>query len=115
MCANPAPPCLFTFACITPNFCQSAPLCFFSLGIVLVAVNPYEQVPLYSPDIITAYSGQTMGEMDPHIFAVAEDAYRAMARLVKGDYKRTVTSGSQALLHHIRMSWQYFGPVDEPN
>ncbi|XP_068711585.1 unconventional myosin-Va-like isoform X2 [Montipora foliosa] len=49
-------------------------------GIVLVAINPYQQLPLYSPDIIAAYSGQSMGEMDPHIFAVAEDAFRAMAR-----------------------------------
>lgn len=49
-------------------------------GIVLVAINPYQQLPLYGPDIISAYSGQSMGDMDPHIFAVAEDAFRAMAR-----------------------------------
>ena len=47
---------------------------------MLVAINPYQQLPLYSPDIIAAYSGQSMGDMDPHIFAVAEDAFRAMAR-----------------------------------
>ncbi|XP_074612959.1 unconventional myosin-Va-like isoform X2 [Acropora palmata] len=49
-------------------------------GIVLVAINPYQQLPLYSQDIIAAYSGQSMGDMDPHIFAVAEDAFRAMSR-----------------------------------
>ena len=51
-----------------------------AVGIVLVAINPYQQLPLYGPDIISAYSGQSMGDMDPHIFAVAEDAFRAMAR-----------------------------------
>ena len=51
-----------------------------TVGIVLVAINPYQQLPLYGPDIISAYSGQSMGDMDPHIFAVAEDAFRAMAR-----------------------------------
>ncbi|XP_072242124.1 unconventional myosin-Va-like [Leuresthes tenuis] len=49
-------------------------------GIVLVAINPYENLPIYEPDIINAYSGQNMGDMDPHIFAVAEEAYKQMAR-----------------------------------
>ncbi|XP_046897765.1 unconventional myosin-Va isoform X2 [Hypomesus transpacificus] len=49
-------------------------------GIVLVAINPYESLPIYGSDIINAYSGQNMGDMDPHIFAVAEEAYKQMAR-----------------------------------
>ncbi|XP_067886637.1 unconventional myosin-Vb [Heterodontus francisci] len=49
-------------------------------GIVLVAINPYEQLPIYGEDVIHAYSGQNMGDMDPHIFAVAEEAYKQMAR-----------------------------------
>ncbi|XP_068455850.1 unconventional myosin-Va isoform X1 [Clinocottus analis] len=49
-------------------------------GIVLVAINPYEPLPIYGSDIINAYSGQNMGDMDPHIFAVAEEAYKQMAR-----------------------------------
>ncbi|KAM8894203.1 unconventional myosin-Va isoform 7-T7 [Spinachia spinachia] len=49
-------------------------------GIVLVAINPYETLGIYGSDIINAYSGQNMGDMDPHIFAVAEEAYKQMAR-----------------------------------
>lgn len=52
------------------------------VGIVLVAINPYESLPIYGTDIINAYSGQNMGDMDPHIFAVAEEAYKQMARFV---------------------------------
>ncbi|NXC57860.1 MYO5B protein, partial [Aleadryas rufinucha] len=52
-------------------------------GIVLVAINPYEQLPIYEQDVIYAYSGQNMGDMDPHIFAVAEEAYKQMARSEK--------------------------------
>ncbi|XP_049577986.1 unconventional myosin-Va isoform X1 [Syngnathus scovelli] len=48
-------------------------------GIVLVAVNPYESLPIYEADIIHAYRGQDMADMDPHIFAVAEEAYKQMA------------------------------------
>ncbi|XP_060917898.1 unconventional myosin-Vb isoform X2 [Labrus mixtus] len=49
-------------------------------GIVLVAINPYEQLQIYGEEVIEAYSGQNMGDMDPHIFAVAEEAYKQMAR-----------------------------------
>ncbi|CAB1318320.1 unnamed protein product [Coregonus sp. 'balchen'] len=49
-------------------------------GIVLVAINPYDQLQIYGEEVINAYSGQNMGDMDPHIFAVAEEAYKQMAR-----------------------------------
>ncbi|KAL6468703.1 hypothetical protein MHYP_G00222270 [Metynnis hypsauchen] len=49
-------------------------------GIVLVALNPYEELPIYGEEVIDAYSGQDMADMDPHIFSLAEDAYRTMIR-----------------------------------
>lgn len=52
----------------------------YPTGIILVAMNPYKQLPIYGDAIIHAYSGQNMGDMDPHIFAVAEEAYKQMAR-----------------------------------
>ena len=64
-------------------------------GIVLVAINPYSSLPIYEADIIHAYSGQTLGNMDPHIFAMAEEAYKNMARSLnnehKADLKETVS------------------------
>ncbi len=47
-----------------------------------MAINPYEQLHIYGEEVINAYSGQNMGDMDPHIFAVAEEAYKQMARFV---------------------------------
>ncbi|KAK9470581.1 P-loop containing nucleoside triphosphate hydrolase protein [Dipodascopsis tothii] len=50
-------------------------------GIVLIATNPFQKVDsLYSPDIIQMYSGKRRGELEPHLFAIAEDAYRCMIR-----------------------------------
>lgn len=57
--------------------------CFFlpvPSGIVLVAINPYEQLHIYGEEVIDAYSGQDMADMEPHIFSVAEEAYRTMTR-----------------------------------
>ncbi|XP_037046669.1 unconventional myosin-Va-like isoform X1 [Bradysia coprophila] len=49
-------------------------------GIILVAINPYAELPLYGPDMIRAYRGHAMGELEPHIFAVAEEAYAKLER-----------------------------------
>lgn len=59
---------------LSPSSCPS--------GIVLVAINPYDQLPIYGEEVIDAYSGQDMADMEPHIFSVAEDAYRTMTRSV---------------------------------
>jgi myosin-5 len=53
---------------------------FLCLGIVLVAINPYDELPIYGSDTVWAYRGQAMGDLDPHIFAVAEEAYTKLER-----------------------------------
>jgi myosin V len=47
-------------------------------GIVLVAINPYEQLSIYGNEMIKMYNGQDVQNMDPHIFAVSEDAFQKM-------------------------------------
>ncbi|CAG5053188.1 unnamed protein product [Parnassius apollo] len=49
-------------------------------GIVLVAINPYFELPIYGDETIMAYRGQAMGDLDPHIFAVSEEAYTKLER-----------------------------------
>lgn len=49
-------------------------------GIVLVAINPYAELQLYGPDIIRTYRGQSNQGLEPHIFAVAEEAYAKLER-----------------------------------
>lgn len=51
---------------------------FIFLGIVLVAINPYKDLDIYGIDTMMAYRGQTMGSLDPHVFAVAEQAFNKM-------------------------------------
>ena len=49
-------------------------------GLVLVSLNPYCDLGLYDDSLIQAYSGKSRGELEPHLFAVAEDAFRSMQR-----------------------------------
>lgn len=50
-------------------------------GIVLVAINPYQELSIYSQDTVLAYRNRNQyGSLDPHIFAVAEEAFTKMER-----------------------------------
>lgn len=49
-------------------------------GIVLVAINPYQELHIYDFDTISMYRGKNFGELDPHIYAVAEEAFTKMER-----------------------------------
>ena len=49
-------------------------------GLVLVSLNPYCDLGLYGDSLIQAYSGKSRGELEPHLFAVSEDAFRTMQR-----------------------------------
>lgn len=46
---------------------------------VLLAVNPNKFLPLYyNPKYVKMYEKQPLGELSPHIFAIADVAFRAM-------------------------------------
>lgn len=46
---------------------------------ILIAVNPYKDIPeLYASKTIKAYQGKSLGELPPHVFAIADKAFRDM-------------------------------------
>jgi len=48
---------------------------------VLLAVNPYKSIPgLYSEEQCARYRGRHIGALPPHPFAIADAAYRTLAR-----------------------------------
>mmetsp|Transcript_6672 Transcript_6672/g.19028 ORF Transcript_6672/g.19028 Transcript_6672/m.19028 type:complete len:1577 (+) Transcript_6672:249-4979(+) len=57
-------------------------------GPVLIAVNPFQRLPLYTDEILDSYRseglfrsqgmGNAKSDLDPHVFAVADRSYRQM-------------------------------------
>ncbi|XP_028966308.1 unconventional myosin-Va [Galendromus occidentalis] len=60
-------------------------------GIVLVAINPYESLDIYNETAVWAYRGASMGDLDPHIYAISEEAYTKMER--EGRNQSIIVSG----------------------
>lgn len=51
-------------------------------GKILLALNPFQPLPIYGEDIMQQYwsDGNGANRRPPHIYAIAEDAYRSMMR-----------------------------------
>eukprot|EP00040_Diaphanoeca_grandis_P025752 m.143132 g.143132 ORF g.143132 m.143132 type:complete len:1427 (-) comp30293_c0_seq1:306-4586(-) len=49
---------------------------YTNVGTILISVNPYKMLPLYSKEVEKRYVNKPMGtELPPHVFNVAHDAY----------------------------------------
>jgi len=47
-------------------------------GLFCVVVNPYKKLPIYTDKIIELYKGKKRHEVPPHVFSIADSAYRSM-------------------------------------
>ncbi|GMH18090.1 hypothetical protein Nepgr_019931 [Nepenthes gracilis] len=78
-------------------------------GNILIAVNPFQRLPhLYDTHMMEQYKGAALGELSPHIFAVADAAYRAMTNegksnsiLVSGESGAGKTETTKMLMRYL--------------
>ncbi|KAM4108743.1 hypothetical protein ACB094_03G068500 [Castanea mollissima] len=78
-------------------------------GNILIAINPFQRLPhLYDAHMMQQYKGAPFGELSPHVFAVADVAYRAMINegksnsiLVSGESGAGKTETTKMLMQYL--------------
>uniref|UniRef100_A0A3B5L2Y2 Unconventional myosin-VI n=1 Tax=Xiphophorus couchianus TaxID=32473 RepID=A0A3B5L2Y2_9TELE len=88
---------------------------------ILIAVNPYYDVPkLYGPDAIKSYQGKSLGTLPPHVYAIADKAYRDMKVLkmsqsiiVSGESGAGKTENTKFVLRYLTTTYGSGQDIDE--
>ncbi|XP_046700385.1 unconventional myosin-Ig [Silurus meridionalis] len=78
------------------------------IGEVVVSVNPYRKMDIYGKENIDAYRGRELYENPPHLYAVADAAYKAMKRrakdtciVISGESGAGKTEASKYIMQYI--------------
>uniref|UniRef100_I3JR26 Unconventional myosin-X n=1 Tax=Oreochromis niloticus TaxID=8128 RepID=I3JR26_ORENI len=87
---------------------------YTNIGSILAAVNPYKQIAgLYDGAAVDLYSKHHMGELPPHIFAVANECYRCLWKrhdsqcvLISGESGAGKTESTKLLLKFLSVMSQ---------
>eukprot|EP01091_Cochliopodium_minus_P012120 TRINITY_DN35_c0_g1_i4.p1 TRINITY_DN35_c0_g1~~TRINITY_DN35_c0_g1_i4.p1 ORF type:complete len:1364 (+),score=604.46 TRINITY_DN35_c0_g1_i4:37-4128(+) len=77
-------------------------------GLFLVVINPYKWLQIYTEEIITIYQGKRRKEVHPHVYALADEAYRNMltdrrnqSMLITGESGAGKTENTKKVIQYI--------------
>ncbi|XP_053408862.1 unconventional myosin-Ib-like isoform X3 [Mercenaria mercenaria] len=78
------------------------------IGTVVVSVNPYKKLPLYTPEVIEEYRSRNIYELPPHIYAISDEAYRSMRDrnldqciIISGESGAGKTEASKVIMQYV--------------
>ena len=85
-----------------------ADLIYTYSGLFLVAINPYCLLPIYTNEYINIYKGQSREDTKPHIFAMADEAFRNLVEegenqsiLVTGESGAGKTENTKKVIQYL--------------
>eukprot|EP01098_Paradermamoeba_levis_P005284 TRINITY_DN2242_c0_g1_i2.p1 TRINITY_DN2242_c0_g1~~TRINITY_DN2242_c0_g1_i2.p1 ORF type:complete len:176 (+),score=48.71 TRINITY_DN2242_c0_g1_i2:329-856(+) len=83
-------------------------LIYTSIGTILIAINPYKQLPLYTPTVMYQYSHEDVNKLPPHPFTIAENAYRNLLEykinhsiIISGESGAGKTETTKVILQYL--------------
>ncbi|XP_035986047.1 unconventional myosin-Ih-like [Fundulus heteroclitus] len=89
----------------------SKDLIYTYIGTLLVSVNPYKELDIYSKKQMDIYMGVNFFELPPHIYALADNAYHTMLTefnnhfiLISGESGAGKTEASKKILQYYAVS-----------
>ncbi|XP_052213073.1 unconventional myosin-VI-like isoform X2 [Dreissena polymorpha] len=89
---------------------------------ILIALNPYAKIPhLYNSETRHAYKGKSLGTMPPHVYSIADKAFRDMkvnkmsqSIIVSGESGAGKTESTKYILKYLTDNWgTKAGPIEQ--
>ncbi|XP_053899726.1 unconventional myosin-Ib isoform X3 [Malaclemys terrapin pileata] len=78
------------------------------IGSVVVSINPYRPLPIYSPEKVEEYRNRNFYELSPHIFSLSDEAYRSLRDqdkdqciLITGESGAGKTEASKLVMSYV--------------
>ncbi|XP_013375767.1 PREDICTED: unconventional myosin-Ih [Chinchilla lanigera] len=86
-------------------------LIYTYIGTLLVSVNPYQELGIYTMNQMELYQGVNFFELPPHVYAIADNAYRMMCSelnnhfiLISGESGAGKTEASKKILQYFAVT-----------
>ncbi|XP_004566088.1 unconventional myosin-Ib isoform X5 [Maylandia zebra] len=78
------------------------------IGSVVISMNPYRSLPIYTPEKVEEYRNRNFYELSPHIYALADEAYRSLRDqdkdqciLITGESGAGKTEASKLVMSYV--------------
>ncbi|KAI6074313.1 Superoxide dismutase [Mn], mitochondrial [Aix galericulata] len=86
-------------------------LIYTYIGSVLVSVNPYKELEIYSKQNMERYRGVSFYEVSPHLYAIADNSYRSLRMerkdqciLISGESGAGKTEATKKILQYYAVT-----------